>query len=68
MLYGRNTLSLEDVISALHFKELRKKVSARSEAQAESMFVHGRSEKGLAGKGKPIGKSESEATLHPSQG
>ena len=47
MLYGRDTLSLEDVKSALHSKELRQKVSVvRSKDQADGLFVCGRIEKG----------------------
>jgi len=47
MLYGRDTLSLEDIKSALHSKELRKKVSVvGSEDRAEDLFVRGRIEKG----------------------
>ena len=43
MLYGRDTLSLEDVKSILHSKELRQKVSVvGSEDQAEGLFIRGR--------------------------
>ena len=42
MLYGRDTLSLEDVKSSLHSKELRQSISG-SEAQEEGLFVHGHS-------------------------
>ena len=46
MLYGRDTLSLEDVKLALHSKELRQKVSVvGSEDQAEGLFVCGRTER-----------------------
>ena len=47
MLYGRDTLSLEDVKSALHSKKLRQKVSVvGSEDQTEGLFVCDRTEKG----------------------
>ena len=39
MLYDRDTLSLADIELALHFKELRHKVSVGSGNQAESLFV-----------------------------
>ena len=61
ILYGRDTLSLEDVKSALHFKELRQKVSVvGSEDQAEGLFVHGRIEKGRE---KSRKKSRSKSRL-----
>ena len=61
MLCSRDTLSLEDDKSALHSKELRKKVSVvGSEDQAEGLFVHGRTEKGRE---KSREKSRSKSRL-----
>ena len=61
MLYDRDTLSLEDVKSVLHSKELRQKVLVvGSENQAEGLFVCGRTEKGRE---KSRGKSRSKSKL-----
>jgi len=47
MLYDRDTLSLEDIKSALRSKELRQKMSiVESEDQAEGLFIRGRTKKG----------------------
>ena len=62
MFYGRNTLSLEDVKSALHSKELRQKASVSgSEVQAQGLFVRGHPEKGFARRGKSRDKSKSQS-------
>ena len=61
MLHGRDILSLEDVKSALHSKELRRKVwVVESEDQAERLFVRGRTEKGWE---KSRKKSRSKSRL-----
>jgi hypothetical protein len=45
MLYGRDTISLADVKSALNFMELRTKLNSKgSDNQAEGLFVNGCSE------------------------
>jgi len=61
MLYGRDTLSLEDVKSALHSKELRQNVSVvGSKDQAEGLFVCSYTKKGRE---KSRGKSRSKSRL-----
>jgi hypothetical protein len=45
MLYGRDTISLADVKSALNSMELRTRLNGKgSDNQAEGLFVKGRSE------------------------
>ncbi|WRX14855.1 Integrase [Theobroma cacao] len=59
ILYGRDTLTFEDVRASLNFKELKKKVGGiRNENQAEGLVVNrGRGkEKGLDRKGKSRAK------------
>ena len=47
MDYGKDILSLEDVKSALYYKELRQKVSVvESDVQAEDLFIRGCTQKG----------------------
>ena len=46
MLYGRETLTLDDVHGALNSKELKQKAEAKNNGDAEGLTVKGRPEKG----------------------
>lgn len=59
LIYGRETLTLEEVQSALLSKELSKKGNHRDTEQGDSLFVRGRSERKDQGKGR--GKSRSKS-------
>jgi hypothetical protein len=72
MLYGRDTISLVDVKSALNSMELRTKLNSKgSNNQAEGLFVEGRSKNSSnfrgrsserdSGKGKSRGRSQSKS-------
>jgi hypothetical protein len=72
MLYGRDTISLADVKSALNSMELRTKLNSKgSDNQSEGLFVKGRSENSSnfrgrsserdSGKGKSRGRSQSKS-------
>lgn len=43
LVYGRDSLKLEEVQSALIFKELKKKVEGRDDSSGEGLVVRGRS-------------------------
>jgi hypothetical protein len=55
MLYGRDTISLADVKSALNSIELRTKLNSKgSDNQSEGLFVKGRSENSSNFKVDPV--------------
>ena len=62
LLYGKDTISMEDVKSSLHSRELRKRVSGEGEDHAEGLFVRGRTtERTVDKRNESRGRSRSKS-------